>query len=79
MHVQIQCPTTDKRVAVSIRSQGGSFADLPPYSATVECPSCGKRHDWRGLQTVGMVPPVTAAGTLKGKISRPLTSRQSAE
>lgn len=60
MLVHIQCPTTDKRVVVTIRSVGGSFADLPPYSATVECPSCGKRHEWRALQTIGLVPPVAA-------------------
>jgi hypothetical protein len=61
LFIKIECPTTGQRVAVTIKSVGGAFAQLPPYVATVACPSCGKRHAWRGLQTTGLVPPVAAA------------------
>lgn len=60
MQIKIECPTTGERVTVQIRSYGGAFADLPPYSASIECPSCKQRHAWRGLQTIGLVPPVAA-------------------
>jgi endogenous inhibitor of DNA gyrase (YacG/DUF329 family) len=57
--ITIECPTTGKRVHVEIAS-ADVFARSPAYAATVECPSCRKRHAWRGIQTSGLVPPIAA-------------------
>jgi endogenous inhibitor of DNA gyrase (YacG/DUF329 family) len=59
MFITIECPITGKRVHVEIASTG-VVAGSPSYAATIECPSCRKRHAWRELQTLGIVPPVAA-------------------
>jgi hypothetical protein len=59
--ITIECPVTHRRVRVDILSivqiglrtkVGGPIK----YSATVVCPSCGKTHLWRPIQTAGLAP-----------------------
>ena len=59
-HVTIRCPVTGKDAAMNIEL-AGALMSIPPYSTTVDCPSCGQSHEWRSVEIARESPPKNVA------------------
>lgn len=44
--VMIKCPMTGRAVSTAIETEPSVFRKLPPVTARMRCPACGRDHEW---------------------------------